>query len=864
MRKHFIFLLFTWAVSYAQTTENTVVAHFAKAIEANHYAWFSYPGNPPGTANGQYVKVRLGVNHKNQTSLWEEFSLQENKWIPIFTNTAEYTGTGVKYPSNSTILTKIQLDNDNWFALNDGQSNFTAIAFEGDISYSYCYTYLNYGGGGFDFFKQKDPKWYVSSGGNGLDIATGLTNIDTKGKSLEYEVRITDFTRVCDDAPDFILTQISQAPTQPDYVELQDANGNRIGNRIELKFQNQHNTPEKKIGDHFLIRKSHQSIEADNHFDGTKIGTQELFVLYFKLSDFGITKENYKNVAKFVQVKGSSEFDSAFFAYDKNSILFNRDFTEKRITLCKNNNTELNFSFRTDNGVGPYRFVYTLKKNDKIIGDISINTTQKGNNVTFSYPFQANEEGVFSFEFKSVTDMGNDSSIPENFVVENIVITVLPELQTLTKATISPNPVCLGNEVSINFALTSQTGVIYSLINSSNTEVSRLSGDGKNTVKFSFTPTKNDTYAVLYAFENKFCQERFEVGEITTTTPPSSFKFEQKHTICKGSQALLTLSGSEPQTDYLLKDANNNTIDRQKGTGNPLSFSVAEQGIYHITTSNNANCEVDMEGVASVQVIDLSSKSQEVTICQSNTTEKLRRVLEQRFTDNVQVVIYKNDILVTDFNEILNQDDKYSFILSSKEITCIGQKTDIHLTLTPAEVNSDFLINVGGSMPLRDYPLSNGKWHSSNEDIVSVTSTGIATGKQEGKATVFFTDVEGCVTEFQIEVKNECEITAFNYVSSNQDKENDYLFIKGIECFPDNELSIFNRWGSEVSHIKNYNNISNFFSGKAQQSPMNMGGSLLPSGVYYATLKYTSNGTTQSKSFWIYIKTPNKGNIFGF
>lgn len=77
---------------------------------------------------------------------------------------------------------------------------------------------------------------------------------------------------------------------------------------------------------------------------------------------------------------------------------------------------------------------------------------------------------------------------------------------------------------------------------------------------------------------------------------------------------------------------------------------------------------------------------------------------------------------------------------------------------------------------------------------------------------------------------NNDPLTFFNSFTPNGDGKNDRWEIKNIDVFPDNELTILNRWGGEVFKAKPYNS-SNAWDG-----------SDLNSGTYYYLLKVNVNG----------------------
>jgi gliding motility-associated-like protein len=68
-------------------------------------------------------------------------------------------------------------------------------------------------------------------------------------------------------------------------------------------------------------------------------------------------------------------------------------------------------------------------------------------------------------------------------------------------------------------------------------------------------------------------------------------------------------------------------------------------------------------------------------------------------------------------------------------------------------------------------------------------------------------NIVGCDTAWvKIEVSCGDTLEIFRGFSPNGDKKNDVFVIRGIENFPDNEVTIFNRWGNQVFSRKGYRN----------------------------------------------------------
>ena len=96
-------------------------------------------------------------------------------------------------------------------------------------------------------------------------------------------------------------------------------------------------------------------------------------------------------------------------------------------------------------------------------------------------------------------------------------------------------------------------------------------------------------------------------------------------------------------------------------------------------------------------------------------------------------------------------------------------------------------------------------------------------------------------------VADSSAIAVPNVFTPNGDGINDYLKFNGIENSDENELIIYNRWGTEVIRIKNYSNEFGW-DGK------NEDGNDLPEDTYYYILDVTDDGVTQTHKGFIVIK----------
>lgn len=76
----------------------------------------------------------------------------------------------------------------------------------------------------------------------------------------------------------------------------------------------------------------------------------------------------------------------------------------------------------------------------------------------------------------------------------------------------------------------------------------------------------------------------------------------------------------------------------------------------------------------------------------------------------------------------------------------------------------------------------------------------------------------------------ERDIEVFNAVSAGSDGKNDFFTIRNIEFYPENRVTIHNRWGDLVFEMNGYDNVQNVFRGVSKN------GNELPSGTYFYSI----------------------------
>ncbi len=131
----------------------------------------------------------------------------------------------------------------------------------------------------------------------------------------------------------------------------------------------------------------------------------------------------------------------------------------------------------------------------------------------------------------------------------------------------------------------------------------------------------------------------------------------------------------------------------------------------------------------------------------------------------------------------------------------------------------DLTVN-GGTSPY-SFIWSNG---ATTEDVSGLT----AYYPNPFPYSVIVTDSNGCKVTGRIELKQPLILEMPTAYSPNGDGKNDNFVVHGIEAFPKNVITIFNRWGNVVYTKSEYNNE---WDGHSKN------GELLPDGTYFVILE---------------------------
>ena len=113
---------------------------------------------------------------------------------------------------------------------------------------------------------------------------------------------------------------------------------------------------------------------------------------------------------------------------------------------------------------------------------------------------------------------------------------------------------------------------------------------------------------------------------------------------------------------------------------------------------------------------------------------------------------------------------------------------------------------------------------------------------------------QSCTTA-TVTVKVTHKVVADNSMSANGDDKNDYFHIVGIENYPDNQVTIYNRNGEKVFTISHYDNRQKVFKGIVEGEVSLPNAAHLPQDTYFYLIEYyDENRQLQRQIGWLYLK----------
>ncbi|GIQ61033.1 hypothetical protein Flavo103_41690 [Flavobacterium collinsii] len=198
----------------------------------------------------------------------------------------------------------------------------------------------------------------------------------------------------------------------------------------------------------------------------------------------------------------------------------------------------------------------------------------------------------------------------------------------------------------------------------------------------------------------------------------------------------------------------------------------------------------------------------------------------------------------------------YSFV-----VTNTGNVPLTNIIVTDTDLPG--LVMTGSPIPVLGIGMTNDTAYSATYAITqadinlgSVTNQAIASGTSPNGTIVkdLSDDSNNLDDQRTVVPISGCTIEVFNAVSPNGDGLNDVFYIRGLECYPDNTVEIYNRWGVLVFERDHYNNDDRAFGGVSEGRVTINQSKELPVGTYYYIFKYKDNASNvHEKAGYLYV-----------
>jgi gliding motility-associated-like protein/uncharacterized repeat protein (TIGR01451 family) len=474
-------------------------------------------------------------------------------------------------------------------------------------------------------------------------------------------------------------------------------------------------------------------------------------------------------------------------------------------------------------------------------------------------PVTAADTSSFYNVIISGSCLPNDTSINVSLRFNNLNIITQPSNQTG----------CSGSAASFSVSATG-AGLTYqwhkgivSLINAGNIS-------GATTATLIINPaTISDTSSFYYIVITGNCvpndtsvKVSLHINSLPIVTANSSIT-----TVCAGSSVTLTGGGA---TSYTWTG----------GVTNGISFVPVSTNTYTVTGTNGSNCSNTATITVSVNSLPVAVPASNSPVCTGSSLNLTAQTIAgatyfwsgpNLYTSSVQnpTIVSTTSVnagiySLTVSNNGCSKDSVITVVVNN----CGGGVTDLSIIKTVNNVHpllgstvvfvvtatnngpntatgvtvTDILQNgynyVASTITTGTYNPSTGTWvigtlNSGASAVLTVTVTVVTMGNYVNTAIIYGNEVDPNM------VNNNSSVETFpsdffipEGFSPNGDGINDVFFIRGIDNYPNNVFTVFNRWGDKIFTASPYQNN---WDGKTTMG-VRVGGDELPVGTYFYTL----------------------------
>jgi len=411
-----------------------------------------------------------------------------------------------------------------------------------------------------------------------------------------------------------------------------------------------------------------------------------------------------------------------------------------------------------------------------------------------------------------------------------ISITIGPEIDLTTTNVV--NPSC-GNSGMIDIELVSSTGAEKFSLNGGAFQVSSV-----------FSGLASGTYTVMVIDTLSGCASANQNFVLTSS---SSIEFEWiKSDMClpdSGTFEFINVTGGMLPYQYSIDGGNN--------WSNSNVFNGLDLGQYQLTVRDALSCIKDTTDSVTFNGPPTPTITSVNPYCAGNIVLTGSGV-GNLFWVNDQSIILSSGATFSDTAGSLM--DAQTVYLIDQVNGCNSQSDfqEIEIVLNDLSAGDDQTVCAGDSVVLNatsNLGQSIVSWQA--DPTINDNTAANTMASPVNLSTYYVAILSAGTCQFKdsilvtLDPSAACETDITNAFSPNDDGLNDSWIIDKVNDHPLNTVSIFDRWGSQVRYIVNYDNVSNVWKGFSDQ------GNSLPIGTYYYVIEFED--TNGNLTGWIQI-----------
>ncbi|PWB25186.1 HYR domain-containing protein [Flavobacterium sp. HTF] len=319
----------------------------------------------------------------------------------------------------------------------------------------------------------------------------------------------------------------------------------------------------------------------------------------------------------------------------------------------------------------------------------------------------------------------------------------------------------------------------------------------------------------------------FKVNASADTTPPEM--------ICPGDQNLLSYLDLPDYINLVTVKDNcdtNFTIIQNPPPGSAVAEGMSVEMSLTDSSGNSASCSFTIHLITDTESPQITCLQNQSVACSETKVPDFTTIIS--VSDNVDPnpVITQDPAAGSDFTDgmtinITARD------MAGNESNCPFQLNAVILLV---DAGNDVEIKEGENIQIEALATKDGTFTWTPSEGVSNTAIAnpLFSPVTTTTYTVNFISEDGCEAQDAVTISvlpKQTDETKYGF-SPNNDGINDFWLIDDITQYPNNKVSIYNRWGDLVFQITGYDNTTNVFTGIANKSK-NLGANELPEGTYF-------------------------------